>query len=278
MPKENSHADTQSESRPADLIARLDWQGRALEIDFSHGRSIAIPLDPHGAQPSFFSPSPAAARPLRAGEYVGDVRQGGSCNAEVIEFAPHCHGTHTECLGHVEAERMHVQDVIDDRPTLALLVSLEPEDSSGGHPLWTLAPLRAALPDGLPEFHALIVRTLPDDPARSRRDYALEPEYPVFAADALAHLASLPLEHLLIESPSMDALHDARLVNHRAWWGLDGAACPTGVEAGRRSVTEMVAVPGELADGLYWLHLGLSPLLGDATPSRPMLYPVEIRG
>ena len=110
----------------ADLTARLDWHGQALEVDFSRGQSIAIPLDPHGPQPSFFTDQPAGARPLRSGDYVGDVSQGGSCNAEVVELVPHCHGTHTECRGHVLAERLTVQECIYPQPGLAQLISLAP--------------------------------------------------------------------------------------------------------------------------------------------------------
>jgi len=77
--------------------------------------------------------------------------------------------------------------------------------------------------------------------------------------------------------PSLDIPRDeGKLANYRAWWGLDGRPAPPGFDPGRRSVTEMVFVPDELADGLYWLHLELAPLVGEATPSRPMLYPVTI--
>ena len=43
----------------------------------------------------------------------------------------------------------------------------------------------------------------------------------------------------------------------------------------RRSLTEMIYVPDGIPDGLYWLHLELAPLVSDATPSRPVLYPLE---
>lgn len=34
-------------------------------------------------------------------------------------------------------------------------------------------------------------------------------------------------------------------------------------------------VPAELAEGEHWLDLQLIPLQADATPSRPVLYPIE---
>jgi len=257
------------------VIARIHWHGCQLEVDLSRGTSIAIPLDPHGPQPSFFSDRPARATPLHHGDFIGDVRQGGSCNAEWIELAPHCHGTHTECRGHLSEERLTVQDVIDNRPTLALLVSLEPEKTDAG-PRWALDRLEAAWPAGLPDVRALIVRTLPNDPQRRHRDYARDPGYPVFTPDAMRHVASLSLKHLLLDTPSLDAVDERRLTNHRRWWGLDDIPAPRGIDPARRSVTEMIYVPDQVRDGLHWLHFGLSPILGDATPSRPSLYPVRV--
>jgi hypothetical protein len=47
------------------------------------------------------------------------------------------------------------------------------------------------------------------------------------------------------------------------------------VDGERRSVTELVYVPNDLQDGHYWLQLELAPVCSDATPSRPVLYPLE---
>jgi len=259
------------------LIATLDWHGHELRVDLARGVPIAIPLDPHGPQPSFFTGRPASASPLRSGDYIGNVRQGGSCNAEVVKLVPHCHGTHTECIGHLLPEPVSVLECIYPGPVLARLLSLTPEGNGAGELEFPLNPLQAAIQtDGGAPPEALVIRTLPNDPARPARDYATTPGYPVLAPAAMALLAAAPFKHLLVDTPSLDRAHDGgRLANHRSWWGMDGSAAPPGIEAGRRSVTEMVFVPDALADGLYWMHLELSPLVGDATPSRPVLYPLE---
>lgn len=260
------------------LLARLDWHGHALEVDYAHGRSIAIPLDPHGPQPSFFTDRPAGAKPLRSGDYIGAVNQGGSCNAEVVELVPHCHGTHTECIGHLLAEPAAVQDCIDTEPVLARLVSLEPKAVEGRDwPEFAGEDLLGAVADpSTPPVEALVIRSLPNDPARRSRDYAAQPDYPVLSRVAMTGLAASPLRHLLVDSPSLDPAGEQDMSNHRAWWGLGNAQAPLGLDPSRRSVTEMIYAPDDLSDGLYWLHLELSPLLGDATPSRPMLYPLRV--
>jgi len=262
------------------MIGRLDCHGLQLAVDFARGRSIAMPLDPHGAQPAFFTTRPANARPLQVGDFIGDMRRGGSCNAETVEFTPHCHGTHTECLGHVTRECQVVQETIYAAPVLARLVSLRPGPGSnrGDPPRFSRAALEAVLADlRVPPVEALVVRTLPNDPARMVRAYLDAPDYPIFGPQAMDWLSAQPLKHLLVDMPSLDIPRDeGKLANYRAWWGLDGRPAPPGFDPGRRSVTEMVFVPDELADGLYWLHLELAPLVGEATPSRPMLYPVTI--
>jgi len=213
------------------------------------------------------------AEPLKSGEYIGDVRQGGSCNAEMLHWAPHCHGTHTECIGHILPERVNVLDSIDTSPVLARLVTC------GDDPACiTLAALKQQLSEENIDHGALIIRTLPNHPTKQHRDYAAQPDFPVLDKDAVEWLTSLPLKHLLVDTPSLDNPRDASLSNHRLWWGENDSGAIHGFEARRRSITEMIYVADEIPDGEYWLHLELSPLVSDATPSRPVIFPVEAAG
>jgi kynurenine formamidase len=211
---------------------------------------------------------------------VGDVRLGGTCNAEVVELVPHCHGTHTECRGHLTRERLLVQETVYDEPCIAWLASVTPEPGAeDGYPRWSLDALQRALGPALDAgwpVEALVLRTLPNDPARRSLAYEHADPYPVFSDAAIEWLAGLPLKHLLVDAPSLDPAHDGGALRvHRLWWCMAGNPAPEGVDPARRSATEMIFVPDALRDGPWWLTLGLSPLLGDATLSRPTLYPVE---
>lgn len=264
------------------MIGRLDWHGQALEIDFAQGASLAIPLDPHGRQPSFFAAEPARARPLEVGDYIGSVARGGSCNAETVTYTPHCHGTHTECIAHLSPERGSAWHQIERAPCLARLVTLsatapgqtaEGYTAAPGTPLLTREELGPLL-SGTTPLHALVVRTLPNKPEKQLRNYAQAPPYPVFSDAAMQALAASELRHLLLDTPSLDAADDdGQLTNHRLWWGL---SAPGPGHAPRRSVTEMIYAPDALADGLYWLQLGLQPLVADAVASDPVLFPVQV--
>ena len=153
------------------IMARFAIGGRQLSADFARPLSIAVPLEFGGPQPSCFDAPPATARPLEVGAFLGDTRAGGSCNCELLTLAPHCNGTHTECVGHVTEERVAVTDCVKGGIVFALLVSLAPvaaastpEDSdpvpAEGDLLVTAAALQAAAARHFgPDPRALIIRT-----------------------------------------------------------------------------------------------------------------------
>ena len=75
---------------------------------------------------SCFDAPRAGVGAARAGGFTGDTRAGGSCNCEVLTLAPHCNGTHTECVGHLTDDRVAVSERLPGGLELALLVTLEP--------------------------------------------------------------------------------------------------------------------------------------------------------
>ncbi len=78
--------------------------GRRWRADLDAVVDLSIPLAFDGVQPRFFTDTAAVAEPLQAEGFSGSVSQGASCNCAVYTLAPHCHGTHTECVGHVTAD------------------------------------------------------------------------------------------------------------------------------------------------------------------------------
>lgn len=247
--------------------------------------SIARRLDFDGPQPSYFGVPPAVATPMRAGAFVGDTRAGGSCNAEEILVNPHCHGTHTECVGHVTEARHHVIDVVPMHMLDARLLTLAPEragDCSDDLPAasrdddWLLSERSLARALGadatLPE--ALVVRTQPNDESKRHRQYLVSSDYAYFSRTAMATLVRAGVRHLLIDTPSLDRLDDdGALELHRLFWNMPAGA--TAVDALTRAdatITEMIYVPDRIADGYYRLMLQPAPFGGDATPSNPTLF------
>ncbi len=269
-------------------VMRFEAGGRPFLVDFSEPRSLAIALDFAGPQPSCFGAPRAEARPLRADGFVGDTRAGGSCNCEVLTLAPHCNGTHTECVGHVTDERVAVSERLPGGVQLALLVTVLPvaaadttEDSepraAPGDLLITAASFGAAL-----ERHAgtipaaLIVRTVTGG-AGPHVDYQGPAPAPYLSRQAAAWLVEHGVETLVLDLPSADRADDGgRLTAHRLFFGLPPGSRNAGESRRpRASITELAWIGPEITDGLYLLDLQIPPFLTDAAPSRPLLFPVR---
>ena len=264
-----------------------------LRVAAERAVDLSIPLEFDGPQPNHFGAPPARARPLAAGGFVGDTRQGGSCNCDVLELTPHCNGTHTECVGHVTGERMSVAERAREPLLDALLVSVETPAAEHcdetadpapqpGDRLVTAAALRQAAArlarDGQPPASdALVIRTLPNDPSKRHRRYEGPALPPFLSLEAVAWIVERDVRHLLVDLPSIDRSHDeGRLAGHRAFWGLAPGAT-TAATAGRpeATITELIYVPDEVPDGRYGLSLQIAPFRLDAAPSRPLLFPLE---
>lgn len=268
-------------------VMRFEAGNRWFRADFSKPLSIAIPLDFRGPQPSCFEAPPAAGRPLVAAGFVGDMREGGSCNCEVLTLAPHCNGTHTECVGHVTDDRVAVSERLKGGALLALLITIEAgtapdlaEDSDPmpvtGDRLVTATALDAAFArhPGPPPV-ALVVRTLRigDEPLRSYRGPA---PAPYLTRQAAAWLVAHGIEHLVLDLPSADRAADGgRLTAHRTFFGLPpGSRRASEAKRPGASITELAYIASGIADGFYLLDLQIPPFLTDAAPCRPLLYAV----
>ena len=238
------------------------WRGAAASVD------LAIPLDFQGAQPRFFAGVPASSTPLEAGSFTGEVRRGASCNCSIHTFAPHCHGTHTECVGHLTDDGHSLADHVPEPVRLALLLTLPPDTRE-----ITSTSLASAAErwEGLP-WTALVVRTMPNDPHKRYRQYEGSASAPWFLPDAIEWIVTRGVVSLVVDLPSLDRSDDPSLTAHRAYWGLP-AGGRRATEATRASalVTELAYVPDRLLDGLYLLELQIAPFVSDAAPSRPVI-------
>src|SRR6185312_15578302 len=173
-----------------DLNALLRVGARDVVVDLSHPVSLARELDFHGAQPQHFGAPAATSQPYRVPGFSGSVASGASCNCEVISVIPHCNGTHTESAGHLTREPLDAARIAPRGLVPALLVSTRPtppgqtSESSDPAPqpddrLVTRESLQAGWP-AEPPFapRALVIRTLPNEPAKRTRDYTdITPPY-----------------------------------------------------------------------------------------------------
>ena len=271
----------------------FEINNRVYQFDASKPFDVSIPLEFNGTQPNAFGVETATATACETGDFIGDTRRGGSCNFEEIKFIPHCNGTHTESIGHITDERISVRDCLQDAFVLANLISVETENAQQTGETYAVnldekdfLITRRSIENALEKIHdsrfniqdfiGLIVRTLPNDDGKKARRY-MEKLPPFFSIEAMKLIASLNIKHLLVDTPSIDRTFDeGKLANHRIFWNVAPHSKELNAESlPQRTITEMVYVSNEVADGAYLLNLQIAPFASDAAPSRPILF--EIR-
>lgn len=264
------------DSSSASSALAVEIGGRRWQVAAS-GHDISIPLRFNEAQPTFFGASAASAEPITAGSFVGDVRHGGSCNCSVHTLAPHCNGTHTECVGHITQERLSVRDLAIRHLSAALLISVTPEVSADDR-IISLGALRSAVGNAsLRDYQALVVRTLPNDSSKLARNYDAGPMPPYFSIDAMKYVVEHGIDTLVVDLPSIDRAQDGgKLAAHRIFWGMPaGSTSAATVTRQHATITEMAFIDDAVADGPYLLNLQVPPFVIDAAPSRPILLPLS---
>lgn len=241
-----------------------EYNGEIFVIDTKNGTDISLAVKNNTPINAYHLGNPVI-KPFRAGGFVGSVNEGGSVNCFDVSFNPHGNGTHTECVGHINPEHDSVNKLIQAYFQFARLITVIPEERDGD---------LVITPEELHKHHfsdgsALVVRTNPNRKEDKLRNYSgTNPVY--FLPETVNVIRSQGIEHLLVDFPSLDREEDGgKLLAHRAFW--DVSRKPR-IHA---SITELIYVPDSLKDGLYWLNLQIAPFESDASPSRPVLYPIS---
>jgi arylformamidase len=107
-----------------------------FDVDFSQFYSICIPVSGEDKQVQAFHIPNAKVEPIRVSSFVGmiyllscklalgDTREGGSVNCQVMTFCPHGNGTHTECVGHITKKRIYVHEILKVKLECGLLLNI----------------------------------------------------------------------------------------------------------------------------------------------------------
>ena len=196
-------------------------------------------------------------------DFIGKVTEGSSTNFNTIQFNPHAHGTHTECVGHITREFYSINESLKTFFFSAKLISIEPE-KRGEDMVITKAQILEKFESGSAE--ALIIRTLPNYIEKRSRKYS-NTNPPYLEEEAAKYIREIGVKHLLIDLPSVDReKDDGKLLAHKAFWNYPKN---TRFDA---TITELIYVPNKVEDGNYLLNLQIASFENDATPSKPVLY------
>ena len=246
-----------------DLTVSVKHNGVDYKADLAKGIDLSIPVSANGKLNAYYA-KPVRMEPYVMGDWVGEVKQGGSVNYRDIFFNPHGNGTHTECVGHISETIHSINQNFKQFHCVAQLISIEPIELENGD--FVIKPEQLS---GLEQTDAVIIRTLPNGGEKRNRNYSgTNPAY--LLKETVEKLVAAGCKHLILDLPSIDREEDGgKLLGHKAFWNYP--------ENPRMdcSVTELAFVPNEANDGLYLLNLQVAPFENDAAPSRPVIFPLK---
>ena len=253
------------------ITANYLFKGKQYIFDLTKPIDLSLELRADKSNPNAWYQPPPQIKPVETGNWVGRVKEGASTNFNTIVFNPHAHGTHTECLGHITAEFYSINSTLKSFVSLAQLITIEPKKEEEDYQI-TLDQIKAKLSDSI--YPSLIIRTLPNTSDKKSRHYS-HSNPPYLHRDAVAFLAKQNIKHLLVDLPSIDKEKDqGKLEAHKAFWNVcdvNNLNQDARIEA---TITELLYVDQQVIDGLYFLNLQVAPIKNDASPSRPVIYPL----
>ncbi|WP_437823166.1 cyclase family protein [Tenacibaculum mesophilum] len=246
------------------MIATIEYNSRKYKIDLSKPLDISIAIDTSKENINAWYLDDPKIFPVSDGNWIGSVQQGADVNFNNIQFNPHSHITHTECVGHITEEVYSVNKELSKFFFLAEVVTIAPEQLKNKDFVISKKQLQNVL--GNKKRDAIVIRTLPNlSDKKSMRYSNTNPTY--LLEECAIYLKEKGIEHLLIDLPSVDKEKDeGKLLAHNAFWDTQGEIRM------QATITEFIYVPNRIEDGTYFLNLMIAPFENDATPSKPILY------
>jgi kynurenine formamidase len=204
------------------------------------------------------------------GDFIGSVKSGGVVNFSEIMINPHANMTHTESVGHISEREININSILNQFHFSAQLITVRPKEIREENGLYSLGD-RVVMLDQIANHltnnvQALIIRTQEDYTTLHNKDHS-NTNWPYLSEETTLFIRGRGIKHLLIDQPSVDKEKDGgKLLSHKAFWNY-----PKTIDK-ERTITELIAVPKNIKDGIYLLNLSVANIQNDASPSRPVLY------
>ena len=242
------------------------WQQKNWEIDLGSPIDLSLALENGSNNPNAFHIPPPRFEPITVGDFVGSVAKGSGANCENLFINAHGNGTHTECIGHITSERISIHQCLTRFHFMAQVISFNLVQTETGD---FIVPLPQANQWLNPNVQALIIKTLPNGLDKKTQQYSgNNPAY--LSPELCRYLAENGIEHLLVDLPSVDREEDGgAMLAHKAFWNYPAKP------RNNATISEMIFVPNELPDGIYFLNIQIASLGTDASPSKPVIYAIK---
>lgn len=247
------------------MKAKISIDHLVYNYDTSEPIDISIPLRAGKENVNAWYVDPVKIEAVMNDQFIGSVAKGGAVNFNDISFNPHGNGTHTECVGHISKEFYSINQCLKEFFFSAKLISVKP-NQVGGDEIIELEQISRAWEAIDKKAKAVVIRTLPNPYEKINRQYS-NTNPPFLDEKVVDYLLSKGVEHILIDLPSVDKEFDnGVLAAHHRFWNYPEAPVK------ERTITELIYVPQEIADGFYLLTFQFASFENDASPSKPILY------
>ncbi|PTM09981.1 MAG: metal-dependent hydrolase [Bacteroidetes bacterium] len=247
------------------MLATIQYNSQKLKIDLSQPLDISIPLIASKKNVNAWYIDEPSFEPVVLDGWIASVAEGASINFNNINFNPHAHGTHTECVGHITEKVHSINKNLKLFFFLAEVITVAPENYMNDY-IISKKQLQFAL--GNKKRDALVIRTMPNTREKLSHQYS-NTNWPYFQKEAMEYLVKKGIKHLLIDLPSVDREKDeGELLCHNIFWNTKGKL------RFDATITELIYVDNKIEDGKYFLNLQIAPFENDASPSKPILYKI----
>ena len=247
------------------MLATIQYNSKKHQIDLSNPLDISIPLIGSPDNVSAWYISNPEINPAKVDGDIISVEQGASVNFNNIEFNPHAHGTHTECVGHITEKFYSINQQLKSFFFFAELITVAPEKLGDD---FVISKKQIQFAIGNKKRDAIIIRTIPNTNEKLSMQYS-HTNPPYLVEEAAVYLREKGVKHLLIDLPSIDKeKDDGELLCHNAFWNTAGRLR---LDA---TITEFIFVKNTIKDGTYFLNIQIAPFENDASPSKPVLYEI----
>ena len=109
------------------MKAIIQVNSRTYTIYVDQPIDISIPLRASKDNVNAWYLPPPKIYPTVLENWTGSIKSGAAVNFNSIEFNPHAHGTHTECIGHISEDFFSINSCLKQFLFVAEVITVVPE-------------------------------------------------------------------------------------------------------------------------------------------------------
>ena len=249
------------------MIAEININNEKFKVDLNNPIDLSLTSKDENSFKAWYVDE-IKINPIKNGDFIGSVNEGGAVNFREILINPHGNMTHTESVGHISKEKINVNKLLKTNNFLAQLITIKPQKiiNKNKKEVDQIISLKQIKNKIIPNIQALIIKTQNNYYELTKKNYN-NTNWPFLAESSASYIRSKGIQHLLIDQPSIDKEFDqGKLLAHRAFWNY-----PNEIDS-KKTITELIGIPNHVKDGRYLLNLTLANIENDAVPSRPIIY------